>query len=86
VLPQLAQGVVVHVHDIFHSFEYPKEWIDKGRAWNEIYLLRALLTSNATYEILLFNSFLERFHRNEVEQVMPLWGQNPGSSIWLARN
>jgi predicted O-methyltransferase YrrM len=85
VMPQLAQGVVVHVHDIFCSFEYPKEWIDKGRAWNEIYLLRALLTNNARYEILLFNSYLERFHRRDVERAMPLWGQNPGSSIWLVR-
>ena len=39
VLPRLARGVVVHFHDIHHPFEYPKDWVYQGRAWNEAYLL-----------------------------------------------
>jgi Methyltransferase domain len=27
VLPVLAVGVVVHFHDVFESFEYPREWL-----------------------------------------------------------
>jgi hypothetical protein len=85
VLPNLAPGVVVHVHDIHYPFEYPKDWVFEGRAWNEAYLLRAFLTMNTDYEILLFNSYLSCFHIDEVAQLMPGWRINPGGSIWLRR-
>jgi predicted O-methyltransferase YrrM len=85
VLPRLAKGVVVHVHDIFQNFEYPEEWIRKGRAWNEAYLLRALLTSSSDFDILIFNSFLNAFHGREVAELLPLWERDPGGSIWLVR-
>jgi hypothetical protein len=33
VLPTLAIGVYIHIHDVFHSFEYPASWVvDEGRA------------------------------------------------------
>ena len=44
VLPTLAPGVIVHVHDIHWPFEYPERWIREGRDWTEVYLLRAFLT------------------------------------------
>src|SRR5207245_655950 len=44
ILPSLSPGVIVHVHDIFLPFEYPKEWIVEHRwAWGEQYLLQSLL-------------------------------------------
>jgi hypothetical protein len=60
VLPQLRAGVFVHFHDIFYPFEYPLEWAREGRAWNEAYLLRAFLSFNPTYEIVLFNDLLAK--------------------------
>ncbi len=85
ILPALAAGVYVHFHDIFYPFEYPKHWIYAGRAWNEAYLLRAFLTFNTTYVIVLFNTFLERFHRETFASHMPLCLKNEGGSIWLRR-
>lgn len=85
LLPELAAGVVVHVHDIFYPFEYPRAWVYEGRGWNEAYLLRAFLAFNDRYRVLFFNSFLERFHRNRVAAAMPLWDRNPGGSLWLVR-
>ena len=85
ILPVLRRGVYVHFHDIFYPFEYPKEWIYKGCAWNEAYLLRAFLTFNQTYEIVLFNTFLECFHRERFVRTMPLCLKNEGGSIWLRR-
>src|SRR5471032_1228815 len=41
VLPRLASGVVIHVHDIFWPFEYPEEWFREGRCYNELYLVHA---------------------------------------------
>lgn len=50
ILPRLADGVIVHIHDIFLPFEYPKQWvIDGRRSWNEQYVLRALLMGSRRY-------------------------------------
>jgi predicted O-methyltransferase YrrM len=85
VLPTLRPGVVVHVHDIGWPFECPKEWVYKGHAENECYLLRAFLTCNPSYRILLFNAYLSTFHGAEVSRLLPLWGTSVGGSIWLER-
>jgi predicted O-methyltransferase YrrM len=85
ILPQLRLGVYVHVHDIFYPFEYPEAWVTEGRAWNEAYGLRAFLAFNESYKIVLFNTFLERFHRGVFERDMPLCLLNEGGSIWLQR-
>jgi hypothetical protein len=68
-----------------YPFEYPKQWIYEGRAWTEAYLLRTFLIFNNLYRIVLFNTFLERFHRDHFVQRMPLCLKNEGGSIWLQR-
>ncbi len=93
VLPRLKQGVWIHFHDIFYPFEYPAEWIYQGRAWNEAYILKAFLQHNRAYSIECFNSFLELFHRDTLEKVMPKCLQFPkqvsvptsAQSIWLKK-
>ena len=85
ILPRLRPGVYVHFHDIFYPFEYPEEWVSEGRAWNEAYALRAFLAFNEAFEIVLFNTYLERFHREMFERDMPLCLLNEGGSIWLRR-
>lgn len=85
VLPRLAPGVYVHLHDVFYPFEYPDEWIYEGRAWTEAYLLHAFLAHNSAFEIVLFNTFLERFHEARFRERMPLCLKNTGGSIWIRR-
>jgi hypothetical protein len=85
VFPRLRPGVLVHLHDIYYPFEYPRAWIYEGRAWNENYLLRAFLMYNPEFAIVLFNSYLERFHRPTIAATMPLWADNVGTSLWLRR-
>src|ERR1017187_3178032 len=58
VLPALAPGVLIHIHDVAGNLEYPREWLDEGRAWNEQYLLRAFLMHNTAYRIELFTGWL----------------------------
>jgi hypothetical protein len=50
ILPILAPGVHIHFHDIFYPFEYPRQWVEEGRAWNEAYLLEAFLSFNSEFE------------------------------------
>jgi hypothetical protein len=83
VLPRLKAGVLVHIHDVFYPFEYPRHWVMEGRAWNEIYVLRAFLEFNARFEILLFNTYITEFHRKFVEERFPLCLRNTGGSLWL---
>jgi hypothetical protein len=85
ILPSLASGVYIHFHDVFFPFEYPKEWVYEGRAWNEIYTLRAFLQYNSAFEIVAFNTFLMHEHRQFFADHMPLCLKNPGGSIWLRK-
>jgi predicted O-methyltransferase YrrM len=85
ILPRLASGVYIHFHDVFYPFEYPKEWVYEGRAWNEDYILRAFLEFNDSFEIVLFGTWLAHFHRELLTELMPLTLENPGGSLWIVK-
>lgn len=85
VLPSLNSGVYIHFHDIIYPFEYPKEWVYQGKAWNEAYLLRAFLQYNKSFEIVFFNSLLEFSYPERFKDHMPLCLQNMGGSLWIKK-
>lgn len=85
ILPQLLNGVYIHFHDIFYPFEYPLSWLQQGRAWNEIYLLRAFLQYNTSFVIKYFGHFMTLFHRDQYSEFMPLCLNNPGGNIWIEK-
>lgn len=85
ILPLLNSGVYIHFHDIFYPFEYPLDWVYEGRAWNEAYLLRAFLQYNRQFEIQLFNTFIDWFHKEQYFRELPLVQKNTGGSIWLKK-
>jgi len=85
LLPSIKKGVLIHFHDIFWPFEYPKEWIREGRAWNEAYLLRAFLEFNDSYEIVFFVSYMHTFHTELLQEQMPLCLKNSGANIWIRK-
>ena len=62
ILPRLAPGVHIHIHDIFLPHEYPREWVlDENRSWNEQYVLRALLMDSRRYAVEFGSNYA--FHR-----------------------
>ena len=85
VLPVLAPGVYVHIHDMFWPFEYLRHWIEEGRAWNECYLVHAFLLYNETFSIELFNHYLAVCHREVIEAELPAMLENTGGALWLRR-
>jgi hypothetical protein len=85
ILPALKAGVLIHFHDIFWPFEYPKEWLREGRAWNESYFLRTFLQFNNTFEIVYFNSFMGMFHADIISDKLPLCLKDTGASIWIKK-
>jgi hypothetical protein len=84
ILPILNSGVIIHFHDIFYPFEYPKEWVTEGRNWNEDYLLRAFLSYNNEFEILLFSDFIH-MHYKDAFKNMPLTYKNTGGNLWIVK-
>lgn len=86
VLPRLAPGVLVHVHDIYRGFQYPRKWVYEGRAWNEAYVLRAFLMFNVAWEIVFYNSFMAASHPDAFASSLPPAAESPGSSLWLRRS
>ena len=92
ILPRLKRGVIVHFHDILWPFDYPKEWFNAGRAWNESYFVRAFLQFNSSFEILYFNAFMDAFHKDTLRTKMPLCLDASSdrmtlgaSSLWLRK-
>lgn len=85
ILPILQEGVLIHFHDIFWPFEYPKDWVKEGRAWNEAYLLRAFLEYNTDFEILFFAHYMHLFNGEWIANNMPRYLNNQGGNIWLRK-
>lgn len=85
MLPALADGVWIHVHDIFFPFEYPIEWVREGRAWQENYLLRAFLMYNRRFEIRWYQQYMWTRHRDELLRLVPQMANNAGGNIWLQK-
>lgn len=87
VLPTLAPGVIVHFHDIFLPFEYPRVWFEEMHYyWAEQYLLQAFLAFNDAFEVLIPAEAVAREHPQRLAAVVPSFvpGKRPGA-IWLAR-
>jgi Methyltransferase domain len=86
VLPLLEEGVIVHVHDIFLPYEYPRFFFeDYALYWAEQYLLQAFLAFNSSFEVLCAVHALGR----EQPQRMAAAGAQAqgeiGSSFWMRR-
>jgi predicted O-methyltransferase YrrM len=83
VLPRIAPGVLVHVHDVLFPFEYPEHWFKAGYSLNEAYLLRAFLMFNCGYEILFWNDYMKKCDAEWLKQNLPSCLKGPSTSIWL---
>jgi hypothetical protein len=86
VLPRLAKGVIIHIHDVFLPFDYPVEWlVNQQRFWTEQYLLQAYLAENNHVEVLLSSNLISKYYPEEVRQVFPnaLWLS--GASFWIRK-
>ncbi len=85
ILPRLARGVWVHVHDIFFPHDYPAEWlINRRLALNEQYFLEAFLSFNKSFVPQLANYWLQLEHNENAARVWPN-GSNRASSFWMKR-
>ena len=88
VLPRLADGVLVGVHDVFLPYDYPRDFAD--RYYSEQYLLAAhLIAGNPAFEPVLPTFYASR-HPELRSLTHPVWtdprleGIEPrGYAFWL---
>jgi hypothetical protein len=86
VLPRLASGVRIHIHDVFLPFEYPRSWLLQGRSWNEQYLLQALLMHSTAFAVVFGSSYcawkFPELMRNTLVGTEAAAG---GCSLWIEK-
>jgi hypothetical protein len=92
VLPRLAPGVVVHIHDINLPYEYPEAYFTNPSFrmfWTEAYLLQAFLAFNSEFGILLAMNYLMIDKRDEFCHAFPHYHPNIhkaiSGSFWIRR-
>lgn len=85
ILPRLRPGVIVHFHDIFLPWDYPREWV--SRYYSEQYLLACWLLAGERLQVELPNMFISR--DEELSACLdPVWPyvssrQRDGGSFWF---
>ncbi len=84
ILPALQSGVLIHFHDIYYPFEYPKDWVFRGFGWNEAYFLKAFLMNNNKFDIRFYTDYLHLHHQASFSE-MPLAVKDSGSSLWIEK-
>ena len=95
ILPVLKKGVLVHIHDIFLPYEYPKRWYQElNIQWNEQYLVLAFLMNSKMFEVLLPNYLIGREQDEKLSKIFSSWdlsaitqnmGGINGASLWLRK-
>jgi hypothetical protein len=86
VLPLLADGVIVHVHDIFLPYEYPRFFFaDFALYWAEQYMLQAFLAFNSSFQVLCAVHALGREQAARMASAGVLSPGEPASSFWIRR-
>jgi Methyltransferase domain len=96
VLPRIAKGVCVHIHDVPFPYNVPfppSRWIfgkDWPVYWNEAMIVQSFLAFNGAFEVLLSTPMIrhadEGFLLSLVPDATPVAADdNPYSSLWLRR-
>ncbi len=89
IVPRLAAGVLIHVHDIFTPCDYPEPWLrGERRLWNEQYLLEAFLAYNQEFEIVSALNWLKHNHFGAMAAACPMLALNPEAepgAFWFRR-
>jgi hypothetical protein len=86
ILPLLAPGVIVHIHDIFTPYDYPVEWLvglpNRGGI-NEQYAFECFLSGGGPWEVILPVHLLWREQVPLLRQVVDA-NDRPGS-FWFRK-
>jgi hypothetical protein len=71
IVPKLAAGVFIHIHDIFLPYIYPRDVLASYFGWQETLLILALLTNNDRLSVLACLSALHYDRSQELKALFP---------------
>jgi predicted O-methyltransferase YrrM len=77
VLPRLRPGVIIHFHDIFLPYDYPRNVLNSYFQWMETSLLRAYLVHNQRAQIIFCLSQLHYDRQGDLRKVFPEYNPAP---------
>lgn len=90
ILPRLAPGVLVHVHDVSLPRAYPRVYLEQGLYWNEQDLLQAFLAFNSRFEVLWAGNYMLLRYPEKVTAVFPevremrkVYPMSEPTSFWM---
>lgn len=90
ILPRLAPGVLVHIHDISLPKAYPSVYFKQHLYWNEQYLLQALLAFSSRFEVIWPGNYMQLKYGEKVRAVFPeydamreVFPLSEPSSFWI---
>ena len=88
LIPQLAPGVIVHIHDIYLPYDYPQDMCD--RFYSEQYMLAMMLLANPEKYKVLFPCFFVSEDKRLSKQLNDVWQhdntrgvEQHGGSFWF---
>lgn len=91
VLPKLNRGVIVHIHDIMFPYlalspSHPLA--DLSMLWNESAIVKAFLTFNDAFQVLMCQSHLHYNCPEALQEVVAAYdpAQHFPSSLWLQKS
>ena len=85
IIPRLPSGVVIHIHDIFIPYDYPKDWVI-GTDWNfnEQYLVHCVLMLSDKFEVIWPGYYLQKTI-SDFADYFPNIRQGNAQSLWLRK-
>ncbi|MEM6310328.1 MAG: class I SAM-dependent methyltransferase [Pseudomonadota bacterium] len=83
ILPELRAGVIVHVHDVFLPWEYPKRFFYDCPGWGEQYVLHAALQGGG-WDVLWPGFYLQQ-GRPELAGALPFMDAGRAQSFWMRK-
>lgn len=85
LVPRLAPGVFIHLHDIFLPYNYPRELVaGYGAGWSEQYLVQAMLSAGDSFEVLWAGYYAQRT-KADFAAHFPQLGARRAASLWLRK-
>jgi predicted O-methyltransferase YrrM len=88
VLPALQPGVIIHIHDVFLPYEYPRSWTHEWQwFWTEQYLLEAFLSYNDHFEVLWASQYMHRTASDTLQASMAAYDPDEQymGSFWFKK-
>jgi hypothetical protein len=85
VIPKLPSGVIIHIHDIFLPYDYPRYWVmETTWNFNEQYLIQSILMLSNSFEVLWPGYYLQQT-KKDFAAYFPNLKERNAQSLWIRR-